>query len=371
MFRASVAPQMRFRFSKRVALFAALLVLGMASLITYISHTLGAAEQATATVTTPWETNASKQGGKRAVSELEFPATLALRVDATVTALEGGETPREDRSRLRLNQPADTASIGNRFYVLDSGNGRLVEFDASGKAVRPLDASLDEQMALHMPMAMAVHDERLYIADSGSHRVVIVRPNDGRVEKAITLSRFDGDAEAPRPIGIAVATSGDILVSDAENQRVVRVESDGRVASLVGTGKRDSGNFGLNTPGGLAFDRQGNLYVVDILNSRVMKYSATGEFLLQIGQRGDTAGTFSRPKGIAIDDRGNVYVSDSLQAAVQVFDADAKYLGLIGRKEAGNKDSDSVFSAPAELEIVDGKLYVTDRLAGLFVFNLH
>jgi DNA-binding beta-propeller fold protein YncE len=101
-----------------------------------------------------------------------------------------------------------------------------------------------------------------------------------------------------------------------------------------------------------------------------MKYSAEGKFLLQIGQAGDTAGRFSRPKGVAVDDKGNVYVSDSLLAAVQVFDPSGKFVGVIGRQEAGNRESDSLFSAPAEMKIIDGLLYVTDRLAGLFVFDI-
>lgn len=312
------------------------------------------------------------------VSELEFPATLVLRSQAAdVASANRREAPvdnspgvRRGASVLSLNQPSDAVSLDGQIYVLDTGNGRLVEHDASGQPIRALDASVDERLALQLPMAMAVHQDSLYIADSGSHRLVVVNPSQGKVEQVIDLEKMNEGEALPRPIGIAVAPNGDVFASDADNQRVIRYSADGGASSFVGTGRRDAGEYGLNTPGSLALDGEGNLFVVDILNSRVMKYSPDGKFLLQIGERGDTAGTFSRPKGVAVDHLGNVYVSDSLLAAVQVFDRRGKYLGLIGRNEAGNKESDSVFQAPADLMVEDGRLYVTDRLAGVFVFDL-
>jgi DNA-binding beta-propeller fold protein YncE len=371
MYKPSVAHQTTAPLGKGALMFVILLALGVAGAVGYLMFTR-LNEATTRTVSMPWQGTTPKAGEERVVSELEIPVTLLARVQTGgETQGTGNDAVAAGAAALALNQPADALPIGSRLYALDSGNGRLVELDHSGKAVRALDASLDKQLALHLPMAVAAHNGRLYIADSGSHRVVVVQPTEGKVEKVIPLRKLDGDTAEPRPIGIVVAASGDVFVSDANNQRVIRIAQDGTASSFVGTGKRDAGDYGLNTPGGLSLDREGNLYVVDILNSRVVKYSPDGEFLLVIGHPGDTSGTLSRPKGVAVDDKGQVYVSDSLQAAVQVFDAQGEYVGLIGREEAGNKDSASVFRAPAELDIVDGKLYVTDRLAGLFVFELN
>ncbi|MCL5264540.1 MAG: NHL repeat-containing protein [Chloroflexi bacterium] len=364
---------MRILRDKRAALLLLIIFLGVLGGVTYLTVGRNLTGAPTEEVTTPWQEKTPKPGEERQVSELEVPAKLVMHVEAA----EATGSPQENASggassRVSLNQPSDMVSIGDRLFVLDSGNGRLVELDRSGKVVRILDGTVDERLALHLPMAMTAHGDSLYVADSGSGRVLVVNVAGGeaKVEKVISLDRLQGDKDTPRPIGIAVNADGDIFVSDANNQRVLKCKADGTVASFVGTGKREAGNYGLNAPGSIALDGQGNIYVVDILNGRVMKYSPDGKFLLQIGQLGDTVGKFSRPKGVAIDGQGNIFVSDSLQAAVQVFDPQGKYIGLIGRKEPGNKDSGSIFRAPAELKIVDRLLYVTDRLSGPFIFEL-
>jgi hypothetical protein len=110
--------------------------------------------------------------------------------------------------------------------------------------------------------------------------------------------------------------------------------------------------------------------VVDVLNAKVKKYSSDGKFLFAFGQVGDGAGQFSRAKAVAVDDAGNIYVSDGLQVAVQVFDQAGTYEGLVGRQDPANPKSDPLFQVPHGLKIVGGKLYVVDRYAGLFVFDL-
>jgi hypothetical protein len=85
---------------------------------------------------------------------------------------------------------------------------------------------------------------------------------------------------------------------------------------------------------------------------------------------GDGAGQFSRAKAVAVDDAGNIYVSDGLQVAVQVFDQTGVYEGLVGRQDPKDPKSDPLFQVPHGLKIIDNKLYVVDRYAGLFVFDL-
>ncbi len=46
------------------------------------------------------------------------------------------------------------------------------------------------------------------------------------------------------------------------------------------------------------------------------------------------------------------------------------YLGFIGREDPTDKNSESLFQAPLGLKIEGDKLYVMDRFAGLFMFDL-
>lgn len=295
-------------------------------------------------------------GESRPVSDKVWPATLALHVEIN---------PSE-----QADQPADVAVIDGEMFVVDTGNGRILEVSADGKNSRVLDEKVDPELVLSAPMAVASSQGQLYVADSGAGRVLVVAPS-GAVSRAIPLAKGDpADALPPRPIGIVVWSDGSFAVSDANNHRLIKYDTDGNLLWTVGSGTAAIGENGFNVPSGLAVDNDGNVYVVDILNAQVKKYSADGTFLAAFGESGDTAGKFLRAKAVAVDDAGNIYVSDGLGAAVQVFDQAGSYLGLVGRKDPADQNSDSLFQAPHGLKIVDGKLYVVDRYAGLFVFDL-
>ncbi len=298
--------------------------------------------------------------GSRA-SARAFPAALVQRVE--YPAAGGGTAAGEYR------QPADIALVDGWGFVLDTGNNRILELDGAGEVSRVLDGSMDERLALQGAMAMASDGRYLWVANSGASQVLALEPT-GRVVKVLDLDAVGDGAAPPRPIGLAAGPNGDVFISDAATHRVLRYGSDGLLVPLAGSGARAGGSEGFNTPGGLALDQAGNVYVVDILNGRVVKLAPDGSFLRQFGRLGDTAGTLSRPKDVAVDSAGNVYVSDSLLASVQVFDPDGDYLGFIGREDPGDSHSASLFQAPAGLEIVQDRLYVVDRFAGLFAFRL-
>jgi tripartite motif-containing protein 71 len=297
----------------------------------------------------------STDEGERPVTDKVWGATLAQHIDVPAT---------------QADQPADIAPLDGNLFLVDTGNNRLVEFGADGQNPRVLDAQVDPKLVMSGPMAVASHNGQLYVADSGEGKVLVVEPS-GTVSNVITLAKGDSaDALPPRPLGIVVWDDGSFAVSDANNQRLLKYDASGNLLWSVGNGQRGEGENGFNVPVGLALDKQGNVYVVDSLNSQVKKYSSDGKFLAGWGDPGDRAGQFSRAKAIAVDDADNVYVSDGLQVAVQVFDQNGAYEGFIGRKDPADPDSVPLFQAPHGLKIVDGKLYVTDRYAGVFVFDL-
>lgn len=296
------------------------------------------------------------------VGALAFPARLTQHLESP--AVEG-QTAATD-----WNQPSAMVVLQGRWFLLDTGNNRVLELDEAGIVRRILDRRRDEGLVLRRPMAITSDGRYLYVANSGASEVVVLEPS-GRVVKVLALEKAGSQDQArPRPIGLAVTRNGELLVSDGENHRVLRYDRDGRLLQAIGSGKRDSGVEGFNTPAGLAVDQMDNIYVVDILNGRVVQLSPDGVFLRQFGRLGDTAGTFSRPKGVAVDSAGNVHVSDGLLASVQVFSPQGEYLGLIGRENPSDRNSVSLFRAPAGLTISQGKLYVVDRFASLFVFRL-
>jgi DNA-binding beta-propeller fold protein YncE len=311
------------------------LVPGLAAAVALVS--LGAA---------PWEGSAGRAAA--------FPAGLAVHVAPDAPG---------------YTQPADAAELDGAIFVLDTGNDRILVQDGEGRVDRAIDGSVDGQPALKAPMAIASSGGLLYVANSGASQVLVLEPS-GRLVRTIDLAAdYEGGAR-PRPVGVAVVNDGSLWVSDPDANRILQYGAEGQLLRSVG-GERAGGTDGFNAPTGVTVDASGSVYVVDTLNGRVVKLSPEGEFRQQFGRPGDTAGTFSRPKDVAVDDDGNVYVSDGLLAAVQVFSADGKYLGFIGLSDPDDRGSGPLFKAPAGLSIVGERLYVIDRFAGLFIFDLH
>jgi DNA-binding beta-propeller fold protein YncE len=296
------------------------------------------------------------------VTDLVFPVELRWSNPLVWTDSQGHPTSES------ASMPADVALVDGRLFVLDTNNGRILEITPEGDVAGILDSRVDPKLALDGPMAMTAHEGKLYVANSKEGNVVVVEP-DGTVERVIVPSGIAGERPL-RPIGIAVTAGGDLFLSDPDNHRVLKLDGNGRLLSVLGSGGRGSGEYGFNTPGSLLLDGAGNLYVVDILNSTVKKYNPTGRFLLSIGQAGDAEGAFSRPKAVAVDGEGNIYVTDSLLTAVEVFGPTGVYRGFVGRVDPDEKESESLFRFPHGLKIVGDKLYVVDRLAGLFEFQL-
>jgi DNA-binding beta-propeller fold protein YncE len=293
----------------------------------------------------------------RGVSRHIYPATLVQQI----------ATPAGGESWLL---PAAAAPTDEGLFIVDTGNNRILQLDASAHVAATFGPNAAVPVALNQPMDMVAANGKLYVANSLGGNIVVLEPS-GKVARTIPLPQVSPADRMPRPLGIAVNAAGQIVVSDGDNNRVLFLDAEGGLITAAGTGTRSNGRDGFNVPSRLALDSAGNVYVVDTLNGRVVKLSPDGVFLQQFGEPGDTAGTLSRPKGVAVDSLDRVYVSDGLQAAVQVFGPDGSPLGFIGREQPGNDASDSIFRAPGAMTIIGDRLYVVDRFAGVITLRLN
>jgi sugar lactone lactonase YvrE len=117
--------------------------------------------------------------------------------------------------------------------------------------------------------------------------------------------------------GLAVASSGNFILSDSENHVIFQLRPDGRMLSQWGSFGTGPGE--LNAPLGLAVDEDGRVYIADSGNNRVQIRSAEGIPVQTWGGPGGKVGNFRNPRAVAV--RGpEVYVLDSVQ--VQIFARD-------------------------------------------------
>lgn len=123
---------------------------------------------------------------------------------------------------------------------------------------------------------------------------------------------------------IAVDSTGNLYVTDINNNNVRKITPNGVVTTLAGsagiTGSMDGQGAAasFNRPTGIAVDKAGNIYVADTGNNLIRQISPVGIVTTvagQLGANGNVPGSLtnpiSQPIGLAFDANGILYVSAS------------------------------------------------------------
>ena len=228
--------------------------------------------------------------------------------------------------------------------------------------------------------------ERLFIADSTHHRIVITDLEGKKIAIAGTgkAGRDDGSfakASFNDPQGLAL--DGDILyVADRKNHLIraldLRKQTVKTIAGIgrQGTDIRRGGaalRTGLNSPWGLLLHRgelfiamagHHQIWVMDLAKHVVVPFAGSGSENLMDGPRASSC--FAQPSGLASDGR-TLYVADSEVSAVRALPLNGmgEVSTLVGTGLFDFGDVDGV-GTRARLQhalgivYVDGKLYVAD-----------
>ena len=194
------------------------------------------------------------------------------------------------------------------------------------------------------------------------------------------------------PYGVAVASNGDVYVTDVGNDLVRRI-SGGVVSTHAGAGTPKV----FDSLRGIVVDGADTLYVADVLVSKVFKIVkgkatvhgsgfnypvglalTSGKELYVSNEKAGTvvalsAGVikttvtgFNHPHGVFVDSKGQVYVADSAAHRLSVFTGKGPPKVLAGSGTSGDKDGPALtaeFHYPTSV-VVDsgGKIYVSERL---------
>ena len=182
--------------------------------------------------------------------------------------------------------------------VADTGNHRVVVLDANGQFIRSFGS--------------------LCKIGEGVAGGCIDPDGSGPLEL--------GDGQFQEPWGIAVNAEGQIFVADTWNGRIQVFGEDGSFVRKWGYFNSSNGAMGdplaLYGPRGVAIDSTGNLLVADTGNKRIMRFAPTGEVVGQVGGGGIQLGNFEEPTSVAVDPRdGSIYVADAWNRRIQKLDA--------------------------------------------------
>ncbi len=191
----------------------------------------------------------------------------------------------------QLDDPAAVAVDSNfNVYIADENNDRIREIAGGtintvagdGQQTYSGDGGLAVNAGLDSPNGVAVDGGfNIYIGDTHNQRIREVASATGIINTiaGTGVKGYNGDGtgtstELARPLGLAVDTSGNVYIADADNDRI-RTLAAGAVTTIAGDGTEgNSGNTGpstsasIDTPRGVA-TYNGVTAFADTLNNEV------------------------------------------------------------------------------------------------------
>ncbi len=216
---------------------------------------------------------------------------------------------------------------------------------------------------INVPIQVAVDSSHnVYIADSLNNRVRKV--SDGKITTVAGSGAlgYAGDggpaakAQLNDPYGVWADASGNLYITDLDNQVVRKVNSGGTISTVAGN---YSAGFGFSGDGGPAASAQftqpfavvtdptGKLYISDSYNNRIRVVDTSGNVNTIAGTGSPGVGSFSgdggpavnaglyKPYGITIDSAGNLYFADSANQRIRKIDTNGIITTVAGNGTAG------------------------------------
>ncbi len=264
------------------------------------------------------------------LDDLNEPSGVAFAADGTLYVATAGDgtiasfsVDGSVRSRVSLAAgavrlcPTDVAlETDGSIYVTDRYSTRVLRFGPDGRPDAAFSAA--QSTPLKMALGLGARGGRIYVADTGNDRIVVLDRAGKLVE---TIGRPGAaDGEFHRPVDVDASDAGDVYVLDADNARVQVRRADGAWSAWGAWGPYP-GLFAH--PGGLAL-ASGRVHVADTCNHRIEIFSADGQFETEWGQHvlrpHEGAGKIHYPARIAISPDGQrAAVCEPFENRVQVF----------------------------------------------------
>ncbi len=266
------------------------------------------------------------------------PATAALLDSPTGVALDGSGTIYIADSHNHRIRRIDAVSGDITTFAGTGSAGSSPDGTAATAAAIDLPTALAFDLAGNLFFA----DSRTHLIRRIDHATGLVTTVAGN-----GVQGYAGDggpataANLDAPEGLAVDSVGNLYLSDTHNQRVRRVDGKtGVMTTVAGTGQAgfsgDSGAGALaevRLPRGLALDSTGNLLVVDSQNHCIRRLDATSGQMSTIAGDGTqafagdgglaVAASLNSPRAVAFNAAGLPTLSDSGNARIRQVDAAA------------------------------------------------
>ncbi|MBU1955190.1 MAG: peptidoglycan DD-metalloendopeptidase family protein [Candidatus Margulisbacteria bacterium] len=233
------------------------------------------------------------------------------------------------------------SSAGDRVYVVDTYNNRVVVFDGNlaqvkeikGKEVYITDCDVDaycwswfglirsdaaptygggirhvDEEKYLLPKEICLFGENMYVVDSDKHRVLKYDKEGEPVRFDVLLADLRGTfrEECNTHFVASGTTIEKYLVHSNSLNDTIKFDGYDFIHHNVENQHSGDGNGEFLNPDSVVLDLSGNLYVADTGNNRIQKFSPDGAFVSKFGE-----GILSSPQGIDVDSEGNIWAADT------------------------------------------------------------
>ncbi len=285
-------------------------------------------------------------------------ATQIHRFSKSFTLAGGAASPLE----LAINQKT------GEIYASSYGANAVYAFEADGSKdpTHPMltEADGSTPYPFSNPYGVGVDNSSgpnqgdIYVAENGAKSVTQFGPSGSRTAQApITVADVPANGATQSsldlppvvnngnfdPTGVAVASNGDVYVSDLTNAAIDIFEPSGVFVAQIGTGHLAESLFSL------AIDSHGNIYAAEN-GYGVLEFDSSGACVNACTPIGNSA------LGVATDAEGNVYVDEV--SAVDEFSSSGMRVNSFGSFSFGrgvvvNDSSNDVYVADEGSSLVD------------------
>jgi uncharacterized protein (TIGR03663 family) len=231
-------------------------------------------------------------------------------------------------AEVGLTQPWSlTVAPDGTVFVADTWAHELVKLDkdlkqikvwGSGGGIQPTDdpATFDP-LKLFGPREIVLNTEgNLLVVDTGNGRIIEFS-QDGDARRQFGKKGETGEPlDFSEPVGLAVAPDGDVFAADFWNKRIVRYDKDFNFKSEIAVPAW--GSRSVTDRPYLALLPDARLLATDPEHGKILVFGSDGAALGEYALPVDPTTDFARPIGIATDGV-KVYVVDSSASVIRVI----------------------------------------------------
>lgn len=248
----------------------------------------------------------------------------------------------EGRERRRVVGAGPVAELSELVQALVA---EAPEAPAKKKIAANGKRGMMPELPLSFPTAIVVGKDKLYLADTGHHRILECDLN-GRIQRQFGSGAYDfldggaGVAAFRRPQGLALQRET-LFVADTGNHALRRIDlRTGEVSTLCGNGDAPSqvGTAVIDQPCGLQVSSS-HLYVAMSGDNRICAYDLSkgeletiaGSGFFAINDGNGMFAAFAQPTGLALR-QDVLYVCDAAGSAIRaVYLRDQRVQTLVGQ----------------------------------------